>query len=662
MIVFVVAVGLFTGGVWKFQQTNNNYGLKALKHTNYMESTMFKYEVTDLVSKIHQLAKLKSQENIDEGKAVSEEMINVEIEAKVYEYINQHPDMNFEQVRKKFKEDKELSKDISYTIIERQLEEFHQLSEEINNIVGIRYIASYEGNIITDNEVFYDSQISNDAEQVKKYVNSAEAWYKKYPFYIINKKESAEIGGSKPNSVGRDYRFIENDITLLFGLTDEFLNVRIDEWHNNRVIWLQALLFGGGFLLCIAYLIWTAGRREDGKIHFSQIDKIPLDVGLIMAIITFYVAMRLFNGGEEGWIFFIIAVLLWFMSVSKHIKNKTAWQHTLVYKAYAHIVSLTSRNWLIFIGEVLIFFITSILIMIQEPEAVAISILIIGGYSIIRLYMMLQRDKKINLLLQGVEKIRNGELDHKIEITGIDNFSEIAENINGIADGLNVEVENRLKSERLKTELITNVSHDIRTPLTSIITYIDLLKLEFKEEYVEVIEQKAQRLKTLTDDLFEAAKASSGNIAVDFEQVDLQALINQGIGELDEKIKESGLDFKLSVEKIYVRADGKLLWRVMENLLANIFKYALPHSRVYIDVVELENKAKIMIKNISNYELNIDPEELTKRFTRGDESRNSEGSGLGLAIAKNLIELQEGEFQIQIDGDLFKVVIFLNRE
>ncbi len=215
--------------------------------------------------------------------------------------------------------------------------------------------------------------------------------------------------------------------------------------------------------------------------------------------------------------------------------------------------------------------------------------------------------------------------------------------------------------------MITNVSHDIRTPLTSVITYIDLLQKEGLDSenaphYCEIIGQKAQRLKTLTDDLFEVSKAVSGNIAVHLEDVDMAALVRQGLGELDDKVAQSGLDFRVSLpaEGLIVRADGRQLWRVMENLLSNVFKYAMPASRVYIEVGDQGERGVFTVKNISAYELNgVEPEKLIERFQRGDAARHSEGNGLGLAIAKNLTELQRGQFEITIDGDLFKASVSL---
>lgn len=276
--------------------------------------------------------------------------------------------------------------------------------------------------------------------------------------------------------------------------------------------------------------------------------------------------------------------------------------------------------------------------------------------------------KKFNFIKQVVKNIKNGDIKGSISatITGKGELEMLANDINCIAEGLDKAVKNEVKSQRMKSELISNVSHDIKTPLTSIINYVDLLKKEGinsenASKYLDILEQKSQRLKILTEDLFEAAKASSGDMPIELQKLDIFYLIQQGLAELDDRIEKSELNFKVNIpeEKIYVLADGRLLWRVIENLLSNVFKYALKGSRVYINVINNENSDKIslIIKNISSYELNVEVDELMERFKRADESRSSEGSGLGLAIAKDLMEMQKGSLNLEIDGDLFKVIV-----
>ncbi|CEH33859.1 HAMP domain-containing sensor histidine kinase [Romboutsia lituseburensis] len=280
-------------------------------------------------------------------------------------------------------------------------------------------------------------------------------------------------------------------------------------------------------------------------------------------------------------------------------------------------------------------------------------------------YLLIKKLAYLSDIIEGAENIKNGNLSYKIEVKDNDNFTTLAQNINNIGEGLENSIDKQLRSERMKSELITNVSHDLKTPLTSIINYIDLIKdekniqPEYINDYVNVLDSKSKRLKSLIEDLFEASKASSGNIELNIERIEFDQLIRQAIGEVEERLLQSNLDIKLNIpkEKIHINADGKRLYRVLENLLSNIAKYSLSNTRVYIDVTTEDQKVKLVMKNISSYELNFDAEEIVERFKRGDESRNTEGSGLGLAIAKDLVNIQGGNFDIDIDGDLFKVTI-----
>lgn len=289
------------------------------------------------------------------------------------------------------------------------------------------------------------------------------------------------------------------------------------------------------------------------------------------------------------------------------------------------------------------------------------SILSIVGFA----YYILKKLWYLSYIMDGTQKIKNGDIHYKINLIGQDNFTTLAENINNIRDGLDKAIDNQLKSERMKSELITNVSHDLKTPLTSIINYVELIKKEeniepeYLKDYINVLDSKSKRLKILIEDLFEASKASSGNIELNMEKIDLTQLLRQSIGEMEEKLSEASLNLKVSVpeNRTYVRADGRRLYRVLENLLSNISKYSLPNTRVYIDIIESDGRLKLIMKNISSYELNFNPNEIIERFKRADESRNTEGSGLGLAIARDLVNLQGGTFSIDIDGDLFKSII-----
>lgn len=267
-------------------------------------------------------------------------------------------------------------------------------------------------------------------------------------------------------------------------------------------------------------------------------------------------------------------------------------------------------------------------------------------------------------IMDGTQKIASGDLNYFINETGKGSLPKLAHNINCMKDGFKKSVQNELKSEKLKSELITNVSHDLKTPLTSIINYVDLLKKEdlSNEEalkYIDILDKKSQRLKILIEDLFDASKLASGSVELNMQKIDIVALVRQALGEFDEKINKSQLTFRFNASKqnIYVNLDGNKTWRVFDNLINNALKYSQPDTRVYIDIYEEENGVSIIMKNVSSYEMDFDPEEISERLKRGDKSRNTEGSGLGLAIAKNIVELEGGRFHIDIDGDLFKVVI-----
>lgn len=243
-------------------------------------------------------------------------------------------------------------------------------------------------------------------------------------------------------------------------------------------------------------------------------------------------------------------------------------------------------------------------------------------------------------------------------------LSPFTKNLNSIKEGFRIAVEKEVKSQNMKTELITNVSHDLKTPLTSIITYIDLLKTDgsdedTKKEYIDILDKKSKRLKILIDDLFDISNVSSGNIELHLEKLDVIALLRQTLGELEEKVAESNLKFRLNLpdNKVICELDGRKTYRIFDNIMSNIFKYSMENSRVYIDAEEDEGRISFIFKNMASYEMNFNPSDITERFIRGDASRGTDGSGLGLAIAKNLAELQKGSLDIIVDGDLFKLIL-----
>ena len=300
-----------------------------------------------------------------------------------------------------------------------------------------------------------------------------------------------------------------------------------------------------------------------------------------------------------------------------------------------------------------------------------IGLILLIAVLVAAIYYTVQWVNRYGRLRKGVEEVSSGNVNYRIDVPEGSNaeFDRLSKQVNEISKAIERAVENELKNQRLKTDLITNVSHDLKTPLTSIITYTDLLKTEGLKsknapDYLDILEEKGQRLKKLTDDLFEAAKASSGDISASMGRVDLLSLIRQEIAETELSFAKNDLEVIVDApdEHYYINADGNLMWRVMENIFRNTGKYASPGSRVYIDLSREERvsgaeRIVFTMKNISASKLNIPADELMERFQRGDENRTTEGSGLGLAIARDLVRLQKGRFDIVIDGDLFKAVI-----
>ncbi|RXM57319.1 sensor histidine kinase [Clostridium tetani] len=358
--------------------------------------------------------------------------------------------------------------------------------------------------------------------------------------------------------------------------------------------------------------------------------------------------------------------------ISNKNKGTKIFKNSIVYKMKEDIMesfkikNIIRKVTLIYITTISIGFVFIIgMAMFKYNKLIFLLIMTyIGIYIYIVPRYIFKKTAMLNKIVKGTEEMVAGNLDYNIDENDKGILGKLAYNINNIKKGFKKSVESQVKSERLKSELITNVSHDLKTPLTSIINYVDLLKSEdlSKEDmnvYIQILDKKSKRLKVLIEDLFEASKISSGSIELNIEKVNISEILRQALGEFYEKIEGSSLNFKVNIEKdgIYANLDGKKTWRVFENLIGNILKYSMKNSRVYIDLETEENKAIVTMKNISAYEMDFDVGEIFERFKRADKARKSEGSGLGLAIAKSIVELQGGNMDIVIDGDLFKITI-----
>lgn len=443
----------------------------------------------------------------------------------------------------------------------------------------------------------------------------------------------------------------------------------------------------------LIYLIYSLGYvKNKEEIYLSWLDKIPLEILLFGYFLLFFVEAALsviclsVISVDVNLCVMLIMLVGYFSVLSalygagtllKRIKVHTFFKNSVTYRILKWLVqkyknakntiasnkNLGGKIALYFIGIVTI----SILIGLIFKE---FGILLDIVFWIWCYYKIMKEVDKFKQIHDATEKIYKGDTNIKLDeslYTGV--LKELAIYINDIAGSFSNAIKESLKSERLKTELITNVSHDIKTPLTSIINYVDLLKQENiqnekAKEYIEVLDNKSQRLKKLIEDLVEASKASSGNIKINKEVLNVKELLNQVTGEFEDKFNSRYLNIisKLPEETVYIKADSRYLYRVLENTYSNVAKYAEENTRVYIDcILEEKNTVAIYVKNISKDELNISADELMQRFVRGDKSRNTEGSGLGLSIAKSLTELQDGTFNIYLDGDLFKVAIKFKR-
>lgn len=434
-------------------------------------------------------------------------------------------------------------------------------------------------------------------------------------------------------------------------------------------------------LAAFIYLVCVTGRREQGGgITLSFVDRIFADVHTILVLIAAVISLAIASSISFSFphemellvlaIVFGIDVLIgltYILSMTRQIKSGRITRNTLVYRLFDMCFNgkaFKPGTLLLLLGygalNGMLFTLAN-----ETREALFIFIVLIIPFNIAVLYFAAKALTSLSQIMQAVKEVSNGNLDYALDKSQISvAFSGLAEDIQSIQGGLKKTVAEAIKGERMKTDLITNVSHDLKTPLTSVINYVDLLKQEElnnekAREYLSVLDEKSARLKQLIEDLIEASKASSGNLTVYAEKVDLHELVMQACGEYEEKIQKAELDLHISAddEKTFVSADGKHMWRIVENLLSNVVKYSLPHSRVYINIAKSDSYGLLVVKNISANPLDIPPEQLTERFVRGDTSRTTDGSGLGLSIAQSLTNLQRGRFKIDIDGDLFKVTI-----
>ena len=462
---------------------------------------------------------------------------------------------------------------------------------------------------------------------------------------------------------------------------------------------LAGAIFGSVlWLIGMVWLTVTAGRRpEDEEIHLNGFDRWYTEIAA-GTVIGIWLAGTIISGtlianSSLGYSHVVVTVIViclicgtytmaWFLigylSLVRRIKAGTLWKNSLIRKVLkwigkcsgklADFARAFSRNTAEKIKVLLVggaFLFLQFLIIGCVFSGAGVFLLALMAVDVAVMIFAIRKADGLDLIMDGLKKISDGELQYKIKTDTLTGKQKVmAEYINNIGSGLDAAVENSLKKERMQTELITNVSHDLKTPLTSIINYVDLMKRENPtdpkiQEYLRILDEKSQRLKVLTEDVVEASKASTGNIKLEMNDIDFVEMVQQVIGEFEEKFQEKNLTMMVHFtdEPSIIYADGQRMWRVLENVFGNVVKYAMEGTRVYAEISNRNKKVTFSLKNISAQPLNISADELTERFIRGDVARNTEGSGLGLSIAKSLTELQGGEFKLYLDGDLFKVMI-----
>ncbi|NLD20495.1 MAG: hypothetical protein GX663_09685 [Clostridiales bacterium] len=474
---------------------------------------------------------------------------------------------------------------------------------------------------------------------------------------------------------------------------------RFNDIYNYRNIALATAIIGFIAAICIfIFLATTVGRRrpEDGGNNEPEgkqsfIKRLPMDVIVAAAVfISMFVGyssdgISLYDNYDVAIAAIIITTVALVVLVSGFlllfickVRMGRWWESALIYKLLM-IFKWMALKVVRLLENVHLVWKTALILLVGLLINLFIILLYGAGYggsnggalllwfvgAVVTAAAVFYTALGMRKLKDGGKRLAEGELDYKIDKKGLFlDFAEHADNLNSIGQGISKAVSEKMKSERFKTELITNVSHDIKTPLTSIINYVDFLKDEDisgekSKEYIEVLDRQSQRLKKLTEDLVEASKAATGNVKMNMEPCKIGMLMTQSMVEYEEKAQEADINLvmKLPDDEIKIFADGRSMWRVFDNLLNNICKYTQPETRVYQTLEKRGGKAIIIYKNVSKYELNITGDELTERFVRGDSSRHTDGSGLGLSIAQNLIELQGGKFHIDVDGDLFKITM-----
>ncbi|MDU7242638.1 sensor histidine kinase [Clostridium sp.] len=593
--------------------------------------------------------------------------------------------------------------------IKKRIEEAKKIIMEEDNSVDdyFNYVREFTNNILYDNEniqfFFKDSsgakitniEDSNIEKQIeeKEFANNEQYYY----MYFANSKvkEDGNTYSEELSSIYDLLKYSSEDLIRFYRIPKELKqgDLLYDAFKErkeassilNRKIAISSIV--GVFILVFAFIIYK--RRKNNYTNYIEdlLIKIPIDIraiiflyslnilnSLIFNVIPYYGNNNYSNGVILRAYILIIIDYYFLKDLILILENKRNKGKVLTLKIYEYLSKIIKDSEFIKTNKfkfISIIFLSALAIFCLWLESfvflsygfMVFSRAYICIYLIFTSILSVMIFREITILESQTLRIAKGNYKVDLKADKILVLKNIENNLITIEDGLKEALGKAITSEKMKSELITNVSHDLKTPLTSIINYIGLLKEENitdekRSKYLEVLDMKSKRLKILIEDLFEASKAVSGNMTFEKEDLNIVSLLRQVIGELEEKITQANLDIitKWPEDKAIVYIDGRKTFRVYENLVNNIIKYSMKNSRVYIDVINSENEVKVIMKNISAYQIDFTSEEIIERFKRGDKSRSTEGSGLGLSIAKSIVELQGGNFDIEIDGDLFKVI------
>ncbi len=567
--------------------------------------------------------------------------------------------------------------------IQNQLDEYRsaiRFLEGLNNFCY--YVEDGKGNVVAGNatpsevnhmehNIMLSREFRSDNLSDTNYYPYVSSLLEQSDYQIYAAVKSPLVKEDGFYELSKDFYFAKEAMPCLFGVT------------------IASSLI---LLFCLIFLIRVTGQKEKGgEVHYLAVDHIYNEIHFLLvalfALFSIFADMTLLNNVFEGarafWQFVFITLLgliyiadvavglSYILSAARQIKDKRFFQNTLIStwirKISALFTGATFRGWMLLImltygmiNCILVFF----MCRFWYSEWMALFLLGLVVFNGLCVYLFLRSLRSLSRIMVSARETSEGNLHHPLDLATISpSFLNFAEDIANIQDGLKNAVEEAVRGERMKTDLITNVSHDLKTPLTSIITYVDLLQQEnlvneTAKKYVGVLHDKSYRLKQLIEDLIEVSKVSSGNVNVEKMRVDYRQLVMQALGEMEEKIADAGLELKISCpEPVFIDADGRHMWRILENLISNAVKYAMANSRVYVDIFVVGDSGILVMKNISADPIDFDATRLTERFVRGDESRTTEGSGLGLSITRSLTEVQGGTFGVEMDGDLFKAIV-----